>query len=146
MLDVFAAGIHPSRVWMSGSWVRAMECMFAQARPRFMVIWKNEFLGNGVRNNSKGKNPLYRKILSRGGSNPPRYIKQDSEPNTLQLFRPNTQISPMVNPKDIAGECRYACLDSPRFLFLLVLIHWQDSVFNVIFFAVIMVWHAYAFK
>ena len=32
------------------------------------------------------ENPLYRKkILPRGGSNPPRSIKQDNEPNTHQL-------------------------------------------------------------
>ena len=44
-----------------------------------------EFWGNGVRThvNSKGKIPSTGKTLPRGGSNPWRYIKQDSEPNTL---------------------------------------------------------------
>ena len=42
-----------------------------------------EFLRNGVRThvNSKGKIPSNRKILLRGGSNPRRCIKQDTEPN-----------------------------------------------------------------
>ena len=44
-----------------------------------------EFWGNGVRTqvNSKGKIPSTGKILLRGGSNPRRCIKQDSEPKTL---------------------------------------------------------------
>ena len=44
-----------------------------------------EFWGSGVRThvNSKGKIPSTEKILLRGGSNPWRCIKQDSEPNTL---------------------------------------------------------------
>ena len=45
-----------------------------------------QFSGNGVRHhaNSKEKNLLYRKkIHLRGGPNPGRCIKQDSQPNTL---------------------------------------------------------------
>ena len=46
-----------------------------------------EFWGNGVRThvNSKGKIPSTREIL-RGGLNPLRCIKQDSEPNTLRTI------------------------------------------------------------
>ena len=44
-----------------------------------------EFWGNGVRThvNSKEKSPLPEKILVRGGSNPRRFIKQNSDLNTL---------------------------------------------------------------
>ena len=44
-----------------------------------------EFWGNGVRThvNSKGKIPSTGKILLRGGWDPRRCIKQDSQPNTL---------------------------------------------------------------
>ena len=45
-----------------------------------------EFWGNGVRThvNSKGKiHSTGKKILLRGGWNPQRCIKQDSQPNTL---------------------------------------------------------------
>ena len=46
-----------------------------------------EFVGKRVRAhfNSKGKIPSTGKILPRGGSNPRRCIKQDSEPNTLTM-------------------------------------------------------------
>ena len=57
--------------------------MRAQARTRFIVS-SESILGNGVRThiNSKGKTPSTGKILFRGGSNPRRCLKQDSEPNT----------------------------------------------------------------
>ena len=50
-----------------------------------------EFWGNGVRTyvSSKRKIPSTGKILRRGGSNPGRYIKQDSEPNTLPTSYPS---------------------------------------------------------
>ena len=86
----FVAGIHLSRTCMSGSFEsRAMECMCAQTRPR-LYSHSKEFLRDGVRTcvNSKGKNPLYRKL--RGGLNPRLCTTQDKEPNTLptELFRP----------------------------------------------------------
>ena len=68
-------------------WVHAMECMWAQTRPRFILSSKRVW-GNGVRThaNSKGINPLYQGL--RGGSNPFHCITQDSKPNTLptELF------------------------------------------------------------
>ena len=57
---VFVAGIHPSRTWTSGSFeVRAMKCMCAQTRPRFILSSERVFWGNGVWThvNSKGKIP-----------------------------------------------------------------------------------------
>ena len=53
-----------------------MECMCAQTRPRY-----------GVRTHVKSKGKIFstEKILPRGGLNPPRCIKQDSEPNTLPM-------------------------------------------------------------
>ena len=64
----------------------------AQSRPQFILSFERG-LGNGVRThiNSKGKNPLYRRL--RGGSNPRRSITQDTELNTLltELFRPPIQ-------------------------------------------------------
>ena len=46
-----------------------------------------EFWGNGVRTlvNCKGKIPSTGKNLLRGGLNPQRCIKEDSEPNTLPM-------------------------------------------------------------
>ena len=45
----------------------------------------NEFKGNGIRIHvsSKGKIPSTGKMFLRGGSNPHRCMKPDSEPNTL---------------------------------------------------------------
>ena len=89
---VFVAGIHLSRTWMSGSFesMRWNACVH-----RLHLGWCShlkEFLGNGVRTpvNSKGKILCTGKILLRGGSNPWRYIKQDSEPNIqpTELFQP----------------------------------------------------------
>ena len=42
-----------------------------------------KFGGNGVYDNSEGKNPSSGQIFPTGGSNPRRCIKQDSEPSTL---------------------------------------------------------------
>ena len=49
-----------------------------------------EFWGNGVRNivNSRRKIPSTGNILLRGGWNPRRCVKQDSEPNTLPTSCP----------------------------------------------------------
>ena len=65
--------------------VRAIECMCAQTRPRFILSSVRVFSWDGVRThvNSKGKILSTGKILPRGGLNPRRCIKQDSEPNTL---------------------------------------------------------------
>ena len=89
---VSVAGIHSSRTWTSGSFksVRWNTCVHRLELGLFSR--PKEFWGNGVRThvNSKGKNLLWWKIFPRGGSNPQRCIKQDSEPNTLptELFRP----------------------------------------------------------
>ena len=65
-----------------------MECMYAQTRPPFILSSERVSGGNGVRIhvNSKGKIPSTRKILLRGGWNPRRCIKQDSQPNTLSSY------------------------------------------------------------
>ena len=72
-------------------WARAMECMCAQTRPR-CILSSEKVWGNEVRThvNSKGKSPSTGNFLPRGGSNPRRCIKQDSEPDALptELFRP----------------------------------------------------------
>ena len=71
-------------------WVRAMECMSAQTRPRFLL--SSERILGGMESEPMliptEKNPFYRR--PRGGWNPRRCIRQDSEPNTLptELFRP----------------------------------------------------------
>ena len=86
---VFVAGIHPSRTWMSGSF----ECVWWNAcvhRLDFVYTLIQKNLGgggggkDGVRThvNSREKSRQPEKILPRGGSNPQRCNKQDSEPNT----------------------------------------------------------------
>ena len=66
-----------------------MECLCAQTRPRF-ILSSEIVLGNGVRThvNSKEKIPPTGKILPRGGWNPRRCVKQDSEPNKLPMRYP----------------------------------------------------------
>ena len=63
-----------------------MECMCAYTRPRF-ILSSERVLGEHSQNyrsvNFKGKILSTGKNLPRGGWNPRRYIKQDSEPNTL---------------------------------------------------------------
>ena len=61
-------------------WVRAMKCMFAQTRPRFILSSERVYLGNGVWThfNSKGKIPFTGKF-------PQRRI----EPVTLWTASPN---------------------------------------------------------
>ena len=83
----FVTGIHPSMMWMSGSFesMQWNACVH-----RWVIISSERVLGNGVRTqvNSKEKSPLYRRL--RGGSNLRRCIMQDREQNTLltELFRP----------------------------------------------------------
>ena len=86
MLHVlFVAAIHPSRTVTPGSFesVRWNACV--HKLDLGLCTPPKEFWGNGVRThvNSKGQIPSIRKILPRGGLNPQRCIKQDSEPNTL---------------------------------------------------------------
>ena len=71
-----------------------MECMCAQTGPR-LILSSERVLGNGVRTyvNSKGKIPSTGKNL-RGGSNPRRCIKQDSEPNTKPTHCPLSNSCP----------------------------------------------------
>ena len=61
-----------------------MECMCAWTRPRF-ILSSERVLGEWCQNpcELQGKINSTGKILPRGGSNPRRCIKQDSEPNTL---------------------------------------------------------------
>ena len=82
---VFVAGIHSSR--SSGSFASLQWNACVHRLDLGLYSHPKEFWGNGVRTHvkSKGQNPLHRekKPLPRGGSNPRRCIKQDSEPNTL---------------------------------------------------------------
>ena len=64
--------------------------LYSQSKEVFFFFWWGRGGGGGggrdrVRSHvhSKGKIPSTGKILLRGGSNPRRYIKQDSEPETL---------------------------------------------------------------
>ena len=87
---VFVAGIHPSRTWMSGSfesvpWNACVHWLDLDYTLIQKCIGGAGGGGGGVKTyvNSKGKIPCTGKILPRGGWNPRRCIKQDSEPNTL---------------------------------------------------------------
>ena len=64
-----------------------------------------EFWGNGVRThvNSKEKIPSTGKILLRGGSNPRRCIKQDSESNTL----PTSYSGPILKSKTLNSRNQF---------------------------------------
>ena len=89
---VFVAGIHPSRIWMSGSFESVQWSVCVHRLVLGLYSHPKELLGNGVRThvNSKGKILSTRKIIFTGGSNLRHCIKQDSEPNTLptELFWP----------------------------------------------------------
>ena len=65
-----------------------------------------EYGGNGVRTNadSKGKVPSTGKILFRGGLNPIRCIKQDSEPNTLPTSYSGPHFTYLIPPYKVNGE------------------------------------------
>ena len=63
----------------------AMECMCAQTTPQF-ILSSERVLGEWSQNSCylQGKNPLYlEKIPLRGGWNPRRCIKHDSQSHTL---------------------------------------------------------------
>ena len=88
-------------------WVRVMECMCAQTRPRF-VLSSKRVLGGWSKNprSLQGKKvPSTGKILPRGGSNPRRFIKQDSEPNIL----PTSYFGPLTVSITL-GLCLSVCL------------------------------------
>ena len=94
---VFAAGIHPSRTRLSGTF--ESERWNACIHRLYLGLYSHpkEFWGNGVRThvNSKGKKiPFTGKILLRGGWNPRYCIKQDSEPKTqpTELYQPHSII------------------------------------------------------
>ena len=75
---VFAAGIHPSRTWMSGSCESAWWNACVHRLDLGLYSHPKEFLGNGVKThvNFKGKkNPLYRKT----------FLQRRIEPTTLHL-------------------------------------------------------------
>ena len=74
---VFVAGIHPSRTWMLWSFesMRWNACVHR--------LSSESFLGMESEPKLTPKKPSTRKILHKGGSNPRRFIKQDSKPNTL---------------------------------------------------------------
>ena len=81
---VFVAGIHPSRTWTSGSvWVRAMNCMCAQTRPRFILSSEGVLGGMEFEPmlTPREKSPLPENV-PRGVSNP-RHC--GSEPKHYQL-------------------------------------------------------------
>ena len=65
---VFVAGIHLSRTQMSGSFESVQWNVHVHRLDLSLYSHPKEFWGNGVRThvNSKGKNPLYQKILLRG--------------------------------------------------------------------------------
>ena len=91
---------------MSGS-LESVRCACVHRPDLFLYSYPKEFGGNGVRThvNSKGKKSLYRKL--RGGSNPRRSIRQDSEPNTLptELFRPcNSPVLTHTLPRWPSGK------------------------------------------
>ena len=98
MLGIFVASIQPSRSWISGSF----ECLRWNACVHTLDLGLHshpkEFWGNGVRThvNSKGKIPHTEKNLLRGGSNPQRCIKQDSEPNTLPSSNSGPQFTVQI--------------------------------------------------
>ena len=88
-LLLFFADVHPPRIF----WVRAMQCMCAQTRPRLYSHLKEVgFFRERSQNpcSLQGENLLYRKL--RGGSNPRCRITQENKPNTLPagLFRRTT--------------------------------------------------------
>ena len=88
---VFVAGIYLSRTWMSGSFESVWRNAYVHRLDLGLYSHPIEIRGNGVRThgNSKRKITSTRKILLRGGLNPRRCIRQDSEPNTspAELFR-----------------------------------------------------------
>ena len=83
----FVAGIHPSRTWMSGTFESVRWNAYVHKLDLGLCSHTQQFWGNGIRThvNSKGKIFSTGKIILRGGSNPQRFIKQDSEPNTLPM-------------------------------------------------------------
>ena len=95
---VFVASIHLSRTWMPGSFesVRWNVCVHRLHLGLYSQL--KEIWGKGIRIhvNSKGKIPSIRKILLRGGLNPWRCIKQDSEPNTLPTSYSGPTISTII--------------------------------------------------
>ena len=89
---VFVAGIHPSRTRMSGSFESVL-CSACEHRLDLgLYSHPKEFEGGGGGGGGgmesepmltpREKFPLPEKNLIRGGSNPGRCIKQDSEPDT----------------------------------------------------------------
>ena len=109
---VFVAGIHPSRTGTS----RSFESMRLNACVHRLDLGlyshPKEFGGSGVRThvNSKGKPPSTRKILPRGGWNPRRCIKQDSEPNTL----PTSYSGPLKVEFDLGSAAHRGENDLPQ--------------------------------
>ena len=91
MLGVFAAGIHPSRTWMSGSFESARWNACVHRLNLGPFCHPKEFLGNGARTHvySKGKIPSTRRLQR--GSNLQCCITQNSQPHTLptKLSRPH---------------------------------------------------------
>ena len=77
-------------------WVRAMKCMYAQTRPRFILSSEGVFWGNGVWThvNSKGKIPSTENV-PRGGSNP-RHCGQRAQALPTELFRPPREYMNML--------------------------------------------------
>ena len=113
---VFVASIHPSRTWMSGSFesVRWNACVHGlgfglYSHPKEFWAMESEPMIT-----PREKSPLLEKILVRGGSNPWRCIKQDSEPNTLPISylgpctsSPILTLAISTNWREVQKNCRW---------------------------------------
>ena len=77
-------------------WVRAMECMCAQTRPRFILSSERVFWGNGVWTHVNSK----RKIPSTG-----KFPQKRIEPATLWTASPNTT-NELFRPSFARSVCR----------------------------------------
>ena len=79
---IFVVGIHPSRTWLSGSFVSVRWNVCQHRLHLGLYSYLKEFWGNGVRTHEISKGKILSTVGS-GKSNPQRFIRQDSEPNTL---------------------------------------------------------------
>ena len=86
-------------------WVRAMKCVYAQTRPRFILSSEGVFWGNGVWThvNSKGKIPSTKNV-PKGGSNP-RHCGQRAQALPTELFRPSRRSEEIVKISSCASQC-----------------------------------------
>ena len=107
-------------------WSRAMECMRAQTRPRFILSSERVF-GDWSQNPCllQGENPLRReKNLPRRGSNPRRCIKQDSEPITLPTS--------YYGPQTVHSTLPQVCIGADRVIWVALALSFGVAVFAVV--------------